>query len=57
MQNENKNEVDTGKLPKYKGKQVLKVFNVIIPEKGEAEYMCLMDDGGKEPVPAKLFKK
>jgi len=57
MENVNKNDISVKKLPKYHGKKVLKVLNIIIPDKGEAQYNCVMDDGSKELVPAKFFKK
>ena len=54
--NRNKNELDLKNLPEYKGKNLLKVLNIVIGEKeSENNYWCVNEDGDKVLVPATHF--
>lgn len=42
----------------YKGREVLKVLSAVIGEKAsDTGYVCVMEDGEKEFIPARHFSK
>ncbi len=53
--NQNLNEVNQEQLPTVDGLKVLKVLQVVIGEDTEKSYLCIMEDGTKQEVPASVF--
>lgn len=53
--NENKNIPKVTNLPKYEGKQILKVLNIVIGE-DEAFYNCILEDGTIKPIPVHIIE-
>jgi hypothetical protein len=53
--NQNKNIVEISEKKK-KELGILKVLNIIIPEDGEDEYNCVMEDGSTKTIPASELK-
>jgi len=49
--NQNKNIIEVSE-EKKKELGILKILNIIIPEEGEDEYNCVMEDGKIKAIPA-----